>query len=142
MKLLIKVLLYFVGFYQHLLFASTNGKVVILNRNLKIISSIVSTCSPCKRSRGSALDSILRNEVFDVFYHPLLGSANAQGNEPKRNLNIDTRSKDLIWAKIFLQSDRRSLVRETSQGFLYMVSFSSCWIFLIGSKKLALCSHN
>ena len=79
------------------------------------MSSIISTCSSCKLSRGSTLDSILcKNEVFDVFFHPPLGSANAQGNEPRGNLNIDLKSKDLIWVKIFLQRDRWSLVRERS----------------------------
>ena len=79
------------------------------------MSSITSTCSSCKLSRGSTLDSILfNNEVFDVFFPPTTCFCNAQGNEPRGNLNIDLKSKDLIWAKIFLQRDRWSLVKVRS----------------------------
>ena len=79
------------------------------------MSSIISTCSSCKLSRGSTLDSILfNNEVFDVFFPPTTCFCNAQGNEPRGNLNIDLKSKDLIWAKIVLQRDRWSHVRERS----------------------------
>ena len=87
---------------------------------------------------------LCNNEAFDVFFNAPLGFANVQGNGPRGNLNIDLKSKDIIWATkdIFakkpLVTCKGTILEFTLHGFtLFMLEKVASVIFLIGSKKHA-----
>ena len=68
----------------------------------------------------------------------------AQGNGPRENLNIDLKSKDLIWAtkdifaKRSLVSCKGKILEFTLHGFTFFMLDFFNWI----KKLVALCSHN
>ena len=106
---------------------------------------MISTCSPCRLSRDSILDSILcNNEAFAAFFNAPFGSANAQSYGPRGNLNIDLQSMDLIWATKDIFSKITTILE-----FSYMVWLSLClkgwsasFFFIWIKKTCSSCSPN